>query len=411
MRTTSRGWALVLIAFLFYFFANQTQVGWLYVLCALTLGVWLGARFLPQRMLRNLRLIRRLNGRSSPQPAAGETDLPAELELYANQALTVELEIENVSPLPALQIRGGEVCPLAPAGERDQSFFIPTLSARARVRVRYETVCARRGWFEFPPLPLTTRAPFGFYAAARTVAAPTGVLVFPEYRELKRLPLFDRMPAQENPFPQIGLAGEFMGVRDYRPGHSRRQVHWRSTARAGRLIVKEFAEETQPGLTIALDLRAASVLGVDPHTSLELAIKIAATLARYADRQNLPVHLAVNNRQWPAPPGPVSWWGLLNYLARVEAAGAESFADCLRGARPTTYLAALLTAPDLSAIDTLREARRAGWGVLAILIDPAPFGGPFDDVPRLEAALLTAGVPTRVIGAEPEWEKVLEVLN
>lgn len=402
MRTTPRGWALVLIAFLLYFFANQTQVGWLYVLCALTLGVWLGARFLPRRMLRGLSLTRRLN----------HTSLPTDLELYAHQPLTIELDLKNASRLPAVQIRGGEVCPLAPARERDQSFFIPHIPARASLTLRYDTVCARRGWFEFPPVPLTTRAPFGFYSAARTVEAPTGVLVFPEYRELKRFPVFDRMPAQENPFPQIGLAGEFMGVRDYRPGDSRRQVHWRSSARAGRLIVKEFAEETQPGLTIALDLRASSVLGTDPNTSLELAIEIAATLARYADKQKLPVHLAVNNRQWPAPPGPVSWWGLLNYLARVEAGGDDSFADCLRGGtRSTPFLAALLTAPDPSAIDPLLEARRAGLGVLAIVIDPTAFGGPFGDVSRMEAALLTAGVPTRVIGAEPEWEKVLEAVN
>ncbi len=399
MRTTPRGWALVLIAFLLYFFANQTQVGWLYVLCALIVGVWLGARFLPQRMLRGLSLTRRINN----------IRLPTELELHANQPLTIELEIKNVSRLPALQIRGGEVCPLAPTAERDQSFFITNARARGSVTVRYETVCARRGWFEFPPVPLTTRAPFGFYSATRTVESRTGVLVFPEYRELKRFPLFDRVPAQENPFPQIGLAGEFIGVRDYRPGDSRRQVHWRSTARAGRLIVKEFAEETQPGLTIALDLRSSSVMGTDPHTSLELAIKIAATLARYADKLALPVHLVVNSRRWPAPPGPVSWWGMLNYLARVEADAPadDSFADCLRGSRPTSFLAALLTAPDVSAIDPLIEARRAGLGVLAILIDPASFDGPSHSLSNVQAALLAGGVPTRMIGAEPEWERTL----
>lgn len=401
MRTTPRGWTLVLVAFLLYFFANQTQVGWLYVLCALTVGLWLGARFLPRRMLRGLSLTRRING----------THLPTELELHAHQPLTVELDIRNTSRLPALQIRGGEVCPLAPATERDQSFFISHIPARASVRVRYETRCARRGWFEFPPTPLITRAPFGFHSAARTVESPTGVLVFPEYRDLKRFPLFDKIPAQENPFPQIGLTGEFMGVRDYRPSDSRRQVHWRSTARAGRLIVKEFAEETQPGLTIALDLRSASVSGVDPHTSLELAVKIAATLARYAHHLSLPVHLVVNSRRWPAPPGPVSWWGALNYLARVEADGDESLAECLRGAPPTSFLAVLFTAPDVSAIDPLIEARRAGLGVLAIVIDPAPFGGPLGDAPQIEGALLTAGVPTCLIGAETEWEQTLEAAN
>ena len=39
-----------------------------------------------------------------------------------------------------------------------------------------------------------------------------------------------------------------------RPGDPPRHVHWRTTARAGRLIVKEFAEEQQPALTIDTDL-------------------------------------------------------------------------------------------------------------------------------------------------------------
>ncbi len=401
MRPTQRGWAIAAVALLLYFFANQTQVGWLYVLSALAAGVWLAAWFLPRPMLRGLTLARRINNSATP----------AELELYAGETITVELELTTTRRALALQVHGEEICPLAPADERRQSFFVPSLPPGANVTLNYETTCARRGWFEFPAVVLSTRAPFGFFSARREVLAPTGVLVFPEYRDLERLALFDRTPAAQNTFTRIGAGGEFVGVREYRPGDSPRHVHWRSTARAGQLIVKEFAAETEPGLTIALDLRAASVAGFGENTSLELAIKVAATLARYAHQRELPVSLAVNSRAWPVPPGPLSWWGLMNTLARVQAAGEESFADCLRGLRATSFVAAVLPSPADDAIAPLIELKNQGLGVLAVVIDSNPFlpdgwekSGKANEV---AGALKTNDVSVCVIGDEPDWERTL----
>ena len=69
-------------------------------------------------------------------------------------------------------------------------------------------------------LQVETRAPFGLSRANRTLAAdgPDGVLVFPEYRQLEHLDLYDRQPAAETSAARAGGAGEFIGVRDYNPG-------------------------------------------------------------------------------------------------------------------------------------------------------------------------------------------------
>jgi uncharacterized protein (DUF58 family) len=401
MPITPRGWTLAAIALLLYFFANQTQVGWLYVFTALAAGLWLAALYIPRSMLRGLSFKRRVNGSASP----------SELELYAGETVAIDLELTNTARAPALQVRGEEVCPLALPDDRPQSFFVPHLPPRSSVLLHYETTCARRGWFEFPPVTLSTRAPFGLVRARRTLAAPTGVLVFPEYRELERFPLLDRMPAPQNTFTRLGLGGEFVGVREYRPGDSPRHVHWRTTARAGHLIVKEFAEETQPGLTLALDLRADSVIGPGDDNSLELAIKVAATLARYADQRGLPVAVAANSRRWPAPLGPLSWWALMNYLARVEAEGAEAFADCLYNLRATPFVAALFPAPDAAAVAPLTQLRALGVGVLAVVIDPNSFLSleleSTEEAQSVAGALRAGDVAVRVIGAEPDWEQTL----
>jgi uncharacterized protein (DUF58 family) len=393
---TPRGWAVLGLAGLFYFFANQTQVNWLYVFTALTLGLWLVSAFTPGRMLRGLTLKRRING-----------DDVWEEELYVGETVAVELELRNAARLPALHVRGEERCPFAPAEDRALPFFV-NVPGRGAATLRYEAAGARRGWFEFPPVTVRTRAPFGFFAARRELAAPGGLLIFPEYRRLERFPLLERRPALHQILTRIGQGAEFVGVREYRPGDSPRHVHWRTTARAGRLMVKEFAEDTQPGLTLALDLRAESVLGPEGDNTLERAIKVAATLADYADRRGLPVTLAANSRDWPTPLGPLSRWAAFNWLARVQPGNASAFFDCLHNLHSSIFIAALLPALDESAAAALIELKKQGREVLAVLVDPTPFR--VELTGRAEAladSLRAAGVSVRVIGDEPDWARTL----
>lgn len=402
MNLTPRGRVLVGIALALYFFANQTQIGWLYLMAALAAGLGLISLFVPRRMARALGLTRRING--SPNPT--------ELELHVGHPLQIDLDFHNSAGFPALQLRGEETCPPALPADRVQPFFIPSIPARSTVTLTYTTTCARRGWFDFPPVPLGTRAPFGLVVARRALPVPSSLLVFPAYRELTHLSLFDRQPAPQNTFERLGLGGEFVGVREYRPGDSRRHVHWRSTARVGQLIVKEFAEETQPGLTLALDLRAASALGSEDNNSLELAIQLAASLARYAERRGLPVALAANSRQWPAPSGPLTWWALMNYLARVQPSGDDSFAACLRSLRATGYVAVLLPAPDPSVLEPLAHLRHLGLGVLALIVDPTQFlpaePGGANQAQALVTTLKMNGIEARLIDNRPDWESLLE---
>jgi uncharacterized protein (DUF58 family) len=161
------------------------------------------------------------------------------------------------------------------------------------------------------------------------------------------------------------------------------------------LIVREFAEETQPGLTLALDTHQSSVI----NSSFELALKIAATLAHYACLRGIALTLATNSRAFPAPIGPVSRWAAMNYLARVQPDGGPPFAECLQSLRGAPFVAALLPAPDEAAVGPLIELHRSGAAVLAVL-----FG---DRAVSVAALLKGAGLSVRAIGDEPDWERTL----
>jgi uncharacterized protein (DUF58 family) len=193
-------------------------------------------------------------------------------------------------------------------------------------------------------------------------------------------------------------------VRPYRPGDSPRHIHWRSVARTGQLISKEFADEAQPGLTLIIDLFAYSYPLTDTkHTPFEWAIKCAASLGDYARTQGYALHLLGDDEALAAPTGSVTWDSLLQYLAHLQPTGKRPL-DQVIGRRVTQqFVAVILPWPDSAALDSLRSLRQQGIHVLAVLIDPASFptAGPSADT--FSATLRAQEIETRVIQFGSDW--------
>lgn len=76
-----------------------------------------------------------------------------------------------------------------------------------------------------------------------------------------------------------GAGLEPWGVRAYAPGDSLRHVHWRSSARVGTLLVKEFEAGTHAAAGFILQRKNGSEVGEDAHTSLETMCSHAVFLA------------------------------------------------------------------------------------------------------------------------------------
>jgi uncharacterized protein (DUF58 family) len=75
-----------------------------------------------------------------------------------------------------------------------------------------------------------------------------------------------------------GMRGnEFHSLRDWRAGDSRRWIHWRTSARRGDLMVRQFEEERHDDLAILLDLCDGGAANAIPRTDVERAVRFAAT--------------------------------------------------------------------------------------------------------------------------------------
>jgi uncharacterized protein (DUF58 family) len=136
--------------------------------------------------------------------------------------------------------------PLNQRAARVRPAPVPPLSARGEAEARVEVVPLRRGPLRFESVTVARPDPFGLFRGFTRVPLPETVLILP-----KRYPLPDITLPGTRSYQRggvalataIGESEEFVSLRDYRPGDPRRHIHWRSWARIGRPIVKEFQDE------------------------------------------------------------------------------------------------------------------------------------------------------------------------
>jgi uncharacterized protein (DUF58 family) len=391
---TGRAGAVLIGALVLYFFANQTQVGWLYVMSALLAGVIGAGWWLSRGTLRGISGMRRLGD--------GLLD-----EWHEGDPVTITFRLSKSGRGAGAQIRLNEVCPLAEPAKRVMPLYIPQLPAGGAVEFNYELDIYRRGVYAFPPLTLTTGVPFGFFRRSVVLDVPTRALVYPEVRYIERIDLLDRQLTPQVTRQKAGVGYEVFGLRPYRPGDSPRHIHWRSVARAGgqQLFSKEFADETQPGLVLALDLFAHPYAATESkHTPFEWAVKIAASVGDYARRRQYPLLLVTNDRKLPAPSGALPLPLLLEYLTRVEPTGDEPLRVDGIGA---AFVIAVLPYPDEAAGGALRALAARRLPVLAYILDPVSFPAALEgaDAAAFAAGLRADGVETRLIQYGEDWTR------
>ncbi|PYI66766.1 DUF58 domain-containing protein [Arthrobacter livingstonensis] len=74
----------------------------------------------------------------------------------------------------------------------------------------------------------------------------------------------------------------FHALREYVPGDDRRHIHWKTTARTGKLMVRQFEETRRAHMAVALSVNTDEY---EREEDFELAISAAASLARQAIKE------------------------------------------------------------------------------------------------------------------------------
>jgi uncharacterized protein (DUF58 family) len=155
---------------------------------------------------------------------------------------------------------------------------------------------------------------------------PDKLVVLPRRYSLPQLPLPGARRYQHGGVAlasSVGESEEFMSLRDYRPGDPLQRIHWKSYARSGKPVVKEYQDEFFERHALVLDTFTGRSDAV-----FEEAVSLAASFACTLDTQESLLDLMFVGAEsycYTAGRGQIQQGGLLEILAGVRISAGESF--------------------------------------------------------------------------------------
>lgn len=171
----------------------------------------------------------------------------------------------------------------------------------------------RRGLYRVGPAVIETSDPLGLVRRFRVDPAVRFLTVLP-----RTVAIGPGWPLGHSPIHEVPRRrslfedpSRFLGVRDYRQGDGLRRIHWRATARSGRLQVKLYEPAVLEGVLLAVEMGKAAFPaagGEDEDPGVELAVTAAASLAEFVLAHGQEVGL-ISNGGDAADRYPSDWTG------------------------------------------------------------------------------------------------------
>ena len=270
--------------------------------------------------------------------------------IVAGQTAVGEISVRNER---ARSVRSGII--ELPIGTGTGEFVVPPLGAHETWDEMFLISSRHRGLINIGPARAVRSDALGLLRRVRMWDEPVLLHVHPRTV---------RVPFDATGF-QLDVEGvatgklsssdvSFHALRDYEPGDDRRAVHWQSTARLGKLIVRQYEETHRSHHVIVLDTSRDAW----DHDTFETAVSVAGSLGLANLRESRPVSLSTTEGWLPSGVA----MRMLDALSEVKA---RSFGDLSRrvreavAQRPGVSALTLIVGPNVTDIEAAHLARLA----------------------------------------------------
>ncbi len=292
---TTEGKFFIGILFLIGIAAINTGNNLLYLVLATLLSLIITSGILSESTLRGIRVTRTL-----PERVFKGTPIQVRLKIENRKKLFPSFSF-NIKEIEQDVVEGGRayVLKLDPMGET-----VRTVTNSFK----------KRGRHELKGLKVYTNYPFGLFIKGKEEPARDTVLVYPAVKAFMKGAHTQAPAVKEAEGKASGKGGgaDLFGLRDYTAGDDSRFIHWRSAARQTRLLVKEFARESEPGIVLILDNYPT-----DDAAAFEEMIDECATIANHYIEKNYSVGLKTLTGEIRPGSGRDHLWRILGLLAVI----------------------------------------------------------------------------------------------
>ncbi len=299
LRITREGKWFLGVTFLVGFAAVNTGNNLLYLVLGLLMSLIILSGVLAEFAVSRIRITRGL-------PRRAFASVPTGVELVVKNGkrrnASYSLEVEDV----VLEERTDRRCYFLKIGPGNQQI------------AAYRRIPERRGRLRFAAVRLSTRYPFGFFEKWRRIPLEDEILVYPKIVPVE-VPSRFQITGGHNGPATVSRRGEDVAyLRDWRTGDERRAVHWRRTARLGRLVVREREEINARRATLFVDNYGDATNAVWT-TAFEEAISKAASLAGELLSNGVSVQIVTRDGASPRIAGGNAADPIWTFLALLEA--------------------------------------------------------------------------------------------
>lgn len=254
---------------------------------------------------------------------ASPSPLSVTLRMKNDRIVAGQVAVGRVRVVNESGRRSGSTLVEVTIGRGSGEFVVPPISGNGTWNESFSVMTKRRGVINVGPARTVRMDGLGLLRRVRSWDDPILVHVHPPTVRFS----FDATGMQMD---VEGVASEkltssdvsFHALRDYEPGDDRRAVHWPSTARFGRLIVRQFEETHRSHHMVLLDTRVDAW----DRRSFETAVSVAASLALAGSGEARTVSMHTAD-EWIPTGSPMA---MLDALSEMETSTRSEFAGIVR---------------------------------------------------------------------------------
>ncbi|WP_447600136.1 DUF58 domain-containing protein [Nitrospira sp. Nam80] len=295
-RLTSEGTRFLLFALAVGIAAINTGNNLFYLLLAMMLSVIMLSGLLSELCLRGLVFRRHVPD-----------------YIFANEPVRASITISNQKAyLPSFSIR---IFDVVNGQEIDREAHLAELAPQASTLATYTIQAARRGRYCLQGVRAATLFPFGLFQKKALYPDETTIVVCPELIPLPS-PILQNLTAlgRNQALMRRGPGMALYNLREYRPGDDSRAIHWMTTARTSKLMLKETEAEDLRAVTLLLSTIAPAV----DDAAFEQAVSVTAALATFFHECGYVLRAVIGQEEIPAATGAEQYVRILRALASCE---------------------------------------------------------------------------------------------